>query len=219
MPEPVPIAPPRRHRLARLFSLAVGVCVFVVAVVLGGFILYLVTIQGGPPQPVPTADGIVVLTGTPERIVDAVNLLAEKKGRRLLISGVHPDTTLVEIGRTVSVPQDTLECCVDLGRAALNTRGNGIETAEWARRQGFRSLIVVTSGWHMPRALVELERAMPDIALVPYPVVLRPMQGTTWWTGVGTGRLLFSEYVKFVAAYLGVRLWPSVTSEVGPQAK
>ena len=214
MPDPVPTPRPRRHLLVRLFSLLVGLAACVVAIVLGGFLMYLIAIQSPPPMPSPVADGIVVLTGTPERIVDAVTLLTEKKGKRLLISGVHPDTTLAGIGRTLQVAPETLECCVDLGRAALNTRGNGIETAEWARRQGFRSLLVVTSNWHMPRALVELERTMPDITLVPYPVALRP-QGATWWTGVGTGRLLFAEYVKFVAVYLGVRSWPAVTSEAG----
>ena len=218
MPDATPTAPPRRL-LAWFFSLLAGLVVFAVAVVLGGFVLYLIAIQTPAQQPLPVADGIVVLTGTPERIVDALNLLNEKKGRRLLISGVHPDTTLVEIGRTVPATQEALECCVDLGRAALNTRGNGIETAQWARRQGFRSLIVVTSTWHMPRALVELERTMPDIALVPYPVAIRPMQGATWWTGLSIGKLLFSEYVKYVAVYLGVRSWPAVASEVQPQAK
>jgi len=216
--DPVPSSPPPR-RLARLLTLVVGLAVFGAVIVLGGFLIFLATIQAPPPQPVQTADGIVVLTGAAERIVDATNLLIEKKGTRLLITGVHPDTTLVEISRTVPATQEALECCVELGRSALNTRGNAIETAEWARKLGFRSLIVVTSAWHMPRALVELKRAMPDIELVPYPVVTRQMQGATWWTGVGTGRLLFIEYVKYVAAYLGVRSWPAVTSEVPPPPK
>lgn len=218
MSDPIPSSPPRR-RLARLLALVVGILVFGTVVVLGGFLLFLTAIQNRPPQSVERADGIVVLTGAAERIVDATNLLIEKKGKRLLITGVHPDTTLVEIGRTVPATQEALECCVELGRSALNTRGNAIETAAWARKLGFRSLIVVTSAWHMPRALVELKRAMPDIALVPYPVVTRPMQGATWWTGVGTGRLLFIEYVKYVAAYLGVRPWPAVASEVPPPPK
>lgn len=213
MSDPIPSSPPH-SRFARLLKLVAGIAVFGAVVVLGGFIMFLAAIQDRPPQPVQTADGIVVLTGAAERIVDATNLLIEKRGKRLLITGVHPATTLVEIGRTVPATQDALECCVELGRSALNTRGNAIETAEWAHKLGFRSLIVVTSAWHMPRALVELKRAMPDIELVPYPVVTRQMQGATWWTGVGTGRLLFIEYVKYVAAYLGVRPWPAVTSEV-----
>ena len=213
MSDPVSSSPPR-SRSARLLTLGAGLAVFGAVVVLGGFVMFLTAIQDRPPQLVQTADGIVVLTGAAERIVDATNLLIENKGKRLLITGVHPATTLVEIGRTVPATQEALECCVELGRSALNTRGNAIETAEWAHKLGFRSLIVVTSAWHMPRALVELKRAMPDIELVPYPVVTRQMQGATWWTGVSTGRLLFIEYVKYVAAYLGVRPWPAVTSEV-----
>lgn len=212
-------SPHPHRRSTRLIALALGIAVLGAVAVLAGFGMFLAAIQDSPPQPVQTADGIVVLTGAAERIVDATNLLIEKKGTRLLITGVHPDTTLVEISRTVPARQQALECCVELGRSALNTRGNAIETAEWAQTRGFRSLIVVTSAWHMPRALVELRRAMPDIELVPYPVVTRQMQGASWWTGFGTGRLLFIEYVKYVAAYLGVRPWPAVTSDVQPASK
>ena len=44
------------------------------------------------------------------------------------------------------------------------TRGNAAETAEWARAHQVRSLIVVTSAYHMPRALAELGRDLPDVA-------------------------------------------------------
>ena len=127
---------------------------------------------------------------------------------------LHRTTSASEIARLTPLYSKFFTCCIDLDRSALNTLGNALETRRWTREHGFNSLIVVTSNWHMPRALVELERTMPDIMLVPYPVALRP-QGATWWTGVGTGRLLFAEYVKFVAVYLGVRSWPAVTSEAG----
>lgn len=203
----------RVQRLLR-FGLALVAAAFVL--VLAGFALFVFSIQGREAQTSRNADGIVVLTGGAERIPDAVALLAQRRGQRLLITGVHPDTTLAEIGRATPVPENMLKCCVELGRSALNTRGNAIETAQWARARGFRSLLVVTSAWHMPRALVELRRAMPEIELVPYPAVAKtPPEDTGFALLAANGRLLFVEYVKFVGAWLGVRSWPALAPDAG----
>jgi uncharacterized SAM-binding protein YcdF (DUF218 family) len=185
------------------------------AVLTVGFILFAAGIERRETRLDRAADGIVVLTGGAERIADAVQLLASGRGQRLLITGVHPDTTLEEIGRRVSVARQQLECCADIGRSALNTRGNAIETAQWVRGRGFRSLIVVTSSWHMPRALVELGRALPEVELVPYPVVTDRMREAPWWSSPATSRLLFVEYLKLLLAYVPFRPGPAVTSEAG----
>ena len=76
----------------------------------------------------------------------------------------------------------------------------------WARERGFKSLIVVTSNYHMPRAILELSHAMPDIALIPFAVVGERWRDEPWWTSGATLRLLLSEYAKYVAAEVRVRL-------------
>ena len=202
----------RRSRLRRLVTLVTFLLTAVLALFLAGFVVFLFCILGPGDRTGRTADGIVVLTGGTDRVAEAANLLAEQRGRRLLITGVHPETTLVEIGRTVPVAQTVLDCCAELGRSALNTRGNAIEAAQWAHRLGFRSLIVVTSGWHMPRALVEMERAMPDVELLPYPVVGVARPG--FWGTLASGRMLMLEYVKYLAAYAGIRPSPATTDEL-----
>ncbi|MBS9475999.1 YdcF family protein [Ancylobacter radicis] len=214
MPDPAP-GPQRRRSMPPLLRVGLFCAVAVIVLVLTGFAIFLFSLERGPSATLPTADGIVVLTGGADRITDATILLTERRGKRLLITGVHPDTTLTEISRTVPATREALECCVELGRSALNTRGNAIETAVWARANDFRSLIVVTSAWHMPRALVELRRAMPDIALLPYPVVARGPREANWWGALATIRLFFVEYLKFLAAYVGIGPWPAVTSEIG----
>ena len=102
-------------------------------------------------------------------------------------------------------------CCVDLDRSAVNTRSNAAETRRWVRERGFKSLIVVTSNYHMPRAIVELSHAMPDITLIPFAVVGDKWRDEPWWTSGGTFRLLLSEYAKYVAAELRVRLAESAS--------
>lgn len=209
---PAPASP--LARMARRVTLGVAL---LVAAVLTGFAAFLFSLERAP-ETLPAADGIVVLTGAPDRIADATLLLTQQRGRRLLITGVHPDTTLTEISRTVPATEEALKCCVELGRSALNTRGNAIETAAWARANGFHSLIVVTSAWHMPRALVELGRALPETRLIPYPVVSRSAREANWQGRLGSIRLLFLEYCKFLAAYVGIGIWPAVTSEIGAAA-
>ena len=157
-------------------------------------------------KPARNADGIVVLTGGSSRVSDAMELLAAGYGKRLLISGVHPTNAVSDISRSLPDNQSLLGCCVDLDRSAVNTRSNAAETRRWAHERGFKSLIVVTSNYHMPRAIVELSHAMPDIALIPFAVVGDKWRDEPWWTSGTTLRLLLSEYVKYVAAEVRVRL-------------
>jgi uncharacterized SAM-binding protein YcdF (DUF218 family) len=172
-----------------------------------GFVGFLSQLRGAESEPAQTADGIVVLTGGSSRVSDAMELLAGGYGKRLLISGVHPTNAVSDISR--SLPdnnQSLLTCCVDLDRSAVNTRSNAAETRRWAHERGFKSLIVVTSNYHMPRAIVEMSHAMPDIALIPFAVVGDKWRDEPWWTSGATVRLLLSEYVKYVAVEMRVRL-------------
>ena len=171
-----------------------------------GFVAFLSQVHGVEVKPARNADGIVVLTGGSSRVSDAMELLAGGYGKRLLISGVHPTNAASDISRTLPDNHSLLGCCVDLDRSAVNTRSNAAETRRWVKDRGFKSLIVVTSNYHMPRAIVELSHAMPDIALIPFAVVGDKWRDEPWWTSGATFRLLLSEYAKYIAAEMRVRL-------------
>ncbi|QOZ28905.1 YdcF family protein [Bradyrhizobium sp. CCBAU 51753] len=171
-----------------------------------GFVGFLSQLRGVETDPPQTADGIVVLTGGSSRVSDAMELLAAGYGKRLLISGVHPTNAASDISRSLPDSQRLMSCCVDLDRSAVNTRSNAAETRRWARERGFKSLIVVTSNYHMPRAIVELSHAMPDVTLIPFAVIGDKWRDEPWWTSGATFRLLLSEYAKYVAAEVRVRL-------------
>jgi uncharacterized SAM-binding protein YcdF (DUF218 family) len=197
-----PLAAPRGWlRAVLVVALAIA---FVGAAI--GFVGFLSQLRGVEAAPVSHADGIVVLTGGSSRVSDAMELLAGGYGKRLLISGVHPTNGASDISRSLPDNQSLLGCCVDLDRSAVNTRSNAAETRRWAHERGFTSLIVVTSNYHMPRAIVELSHAMPDIRLIPFAVVGEKWRDEPWWTSGATVRLLLSEYVKYVAAEVRVRL-------------
>ncbi|RXF70848.1 YdcF family protein [Hansschlegelia zhihuaiae] len=197
---------PSTFRRAALASFALGVAC--AAIAFAGFLNFVSLVPVGE-QPTPTkSDGIVALTGGAERLSDALRLLASGRGQRLLISGVHPETTERELARAQPDYLAFARCCVDLGRRALNTAGNAVETRRWAVRHGFRSLIVVTSGYHMPRTMMELAREMPNVDLIPYAVSTERLRGDSWWRDYQTTRVLAAEYVKYVAALVRVRLAP-----------
>jgi uncharacterized SAM-binding protein YcdF (DUF218 family) len=196
--------PVRPHGWLRAAIVAPMALLFVAAAV--GFVAFLSLLRGAEEDPPRNADGIVVLTGGSSRVSDAMELLAAGYGKRLLISGVHPTNDASDISRSLPDSQSLMTCCVDLDRSAVNTRSNAAETQRWARERGFKSLIVVTSNYHMPRAFVELSHAMPDIELIPFAVVGDKWRDEPWWTSGATLRLLLSEYAKYVAAEVRVRL-------------
>lgn len=155
----------------------------------------------------PRADGIVVLTGGQGRIEASLRLLADARGRRLLISGVAPHATpasvavrLQPVARGAMPPPD-MWARVTLGRHATSTIGNADETAAWARDNAIRSLIVVTAGYHIRRAMMEIGRTLPDVTLYPYPIqppVLRDPYH------VSSLRVIATEYDKWILASLGL---------------
>lgn len=174
----------------------------------GGFFWFVWTIPKEEVQLTRNADGIVVLTGAAARIPDAIELLAEDRGKRLLITGVHRATSAREIARLTPLYAKYFSCCIDLDRSALNTFGNALETRRWAHAHNFNSLIVVTSNWHMPRALVEIGHQLPQAKLVPYPVVSTRMKSESWWQNGDTVRLMVAEYLKYLFAQVRFRIDP-----------
>jgi uncharacterized SAM-binding protein YcdF (DUF218 family) len=146
------------------------------------------------------ADGIVVLTGAAARIPDAIELLATRRGKRLLITGVHHATSGKEIAHLTPLYAKYFSCCIDLDRSALNTLGNALETKRWARERNFNSLIVVTSNWHMPRAIAEVQHQLPDVTLIAFPVISKAVKTEPWRQNIETARLLFAEYLKYLFA-------------------
>jgi uncharacterized SAM-binding protein YcdF (DUF218 family) len=194
--------------LRRLGWSTVAVCAAVVVLLGLGFLWFLWRVPADEVALDRNADGIVALTGGASRIADAIELLASGRGKRLLISGAYRATNSKEISRLNPEFERWVRCCVDFDRS-LNTLGNAIETKRWAERRGFRSLIVVTSNYHMPRALAEIAHQLPDVALVPFPVVTERQRTDPWWARAATARLMVSEYLKYVFAKLRMGLNPA----------
>ncbi len=154
-------------------------------------------------RPPSSADAIVVLTGGADRIGTALRLLQDGVAPLLLVSGVPAHVELADLVRhTPAEPHLALDRWsprIKLGHAAASTAGNADEIAPWVRENGVHTLIVVTAGYHMQRALIEIGRAAPDIVLYPVPVQPPALRGRP---DLGTLALLSNEYDKWIAARL-----------------
>jgi len=146
-------------------------------------------------------DAIVVLTGGGNRIRTGVGLLQDGFAKRLLITGVYRYTTEAAIRSRVAASVSLFDCCIDIDRHALDTLGNAEYTAEWVQKWKFGKLIVVTSNYHMPRSLILMQRAMPDVTLIPAPVLPPDLTGKSF-ANPTVMRAMISEYFKYLAVWI-----------------
>ena len=109
----------------------------------------------------------------------------------MLVTGVDVEVRPVEFAAEYEVPTRLMECCVTLGFAAFDTRGNARETAEWVAKNKVGSIRLVTSDWHMRRAALELASALPaELTVLRDAVRTEP---SLW--------ILFLEYHKLLATW------------------
>ncbi|WP_193172145.1 YdcF family protein [Nisaea nitritireducens] len=177
----------------------------------GGFFWFLAAMPSDAPRAAPEADAIVVLTGGSRRIPVAVSLLLEGHAKELLVTGVNDIVSPSEFRAAmaesgVAVDAETMACCVALGYGAHDTIGNAEEAAGWMDAGGYRSMILVTSNYHMARSRIEFRAAMPDIEISEYPVRPADPGLAEWWKSPQSRFLILSEYVKYQAAWLRVTL-------------
>jgi hypothetical protein len=133
-----------------------------------GFAAFMLSL--GKPLEGRKTDAIVVLTGGPKRIDRGLEVLRAGDAQRMLVSGVDPDVRPGEFAAEYKIDRKLMRCCVDLGWQAVDTRSNAEETAEWVREHKYKTVRLVTSDWHMPRARMELAHTLQGVEVVGDPV-------------------------------------------------
>ncbi len=212
----------RAVAITALSALALGSLLFA-----AGYMWFALSLARIEPRLTVKAEGIVVFTGGSDRVVDAAELLARGQARRMLITGVNRGTRSSLLAKILPVSRDLFKCCVDLGYQAKDTIGNARETREWAEARNIsHSLIVVTSNYHMPRALAELSAELPDVTLHPFPVVSEHVNVAGWASDAHVMKLLGGEYLKYLGTLMritlrhndsGLEIAPSRASEAASQ--
>ncbi|MGD9901822.1 MAG: YdcF family protein [Vicinamibacterales bacterium] len=189
------VAPARRRRLRQ----SLGVAAVAVLLVCGnGWVVTAMVrhLEGRhrPPNPMPRADAIVVLSGgilsrTPPRpsveLGDAGDRLVY--AALLFKQGVAPGivcTGNVATGGVAPRPvaEDMAELLTVLGIASdaivtetqsENTRDHAVTVCPLLRERGAARVLLVTSALHMPRAMGVFRRGCPDLELIAAPTDFR----------------------------------------------
>ena len=149
-------------------------------------------------------DAVVVLTGGRHRIEEGVSLLNAGIGSRLFISGVSKNISIADIAQRSGLKiRDARQ--IELGYEATDTIGNAAEISRWVQKNDIRSIHLVTSNYHLPRALEELSVYQLPIEVIAYPVYSEKI-AHKWWHSFATFKLLAAEYNKFLYTYFNHRI-------------
>ena len=152
-----------------------------------------------PEQPDVKTEAIVVFTGADKRIEEGLNMFAMKRADKILISGVYKyldkDSFMKAWRKKIPL---SIPCCVTLGYLAENTVGNAAEVQGWAKAENIKTIRLITSDYHMPRAHLELSRVLSDVEIYKHPVQTSGTNDLTskFW------RYTFTEYHKSIARWL-----------------
>lgn len=165
---------------------------------LGGYIWYINELSLKKTNLTDKTDAIVVLTGGQNRLDVAIKLLEDDYAGKLYISGVDEKVTRQELLALLNSRAELEECCIESGKEATDTVGNAIETMQWINKNNLQSLRVVTSLEHMPRAMVEFKRFMPNIKMIEHPV-------GSWRPENINYIYLSQEYSKYIISLIRAR--------------
>lgn len=193
--------PPSRRPHGPTISRIGGLLILLAGLWGGGLFRYAESIPTDVAAPDTKTDAIAVLTGGSGRLDAGLTLLEQGAAKKLFISGVYKGVDMKNLLQAYRKSPADLNCCVDIGYAE-DTINNAVETAQWVKKNGITSLRLVTSAYHMPRAVLEFEHALPGLALVEHPVFPAHVKQENWWAWPGTTGLIVGEYNKFLVAWV-----------------
>lgn len=175
----------------RLISIiSIAVIIFFIS-----FLSFIIKFSNIPYDNTKIADAIIVLTGGHARLTQGIKLLEENKGQRMLLSGVNKNISNKSIISALGLRNDELIKRVDIGRCALNTAGNAIETALWVNKYNYKSIYIVTNDYHMLRSLLELKMVLPNKILYPAPIKDYNSTQQLWH------HLSFKQFINLIAEF------------------
>ena len=172
--------------------------------------------------PLPRADAIVVLSGSAcllERTKEAADLYSSNVASRVVLTNDNLQGTwssaeqrnpfFYERARDnlvlIGVPQQRIEV---IYQPVTSTYDEAQTVRDYAQSQGFKSILVVTSGYHSRRALWTLQRVFKDsnvqVGMQAVETGIQTPSPLTWWLHARGWQMVAGEYVKSVYYHLNV---------------
>ena len=159
------------------------------------------------------SSNIVILTGGTNRIKDGLNIInhfdkSKRTSFKILVSGTgkgfSKNSLIKQIGPNFN--PKLIECCIYLDSVSKNTFTNAIETSKWANRNDLKEFILITSNYHMPRAILEFKNVMPNHKIYTFPITPRKHNIKKWMSSYETFSLIFKEFCKYIVSNLRIKL-------------
>ena len=149
---------------------------------------------------------MVVLTGGSNRIKQTLNLFLfnHNENHNLLISGAgtgFSKKTLLKLIKKTPENLKILNCCITVENQSTDTYSNAIESYKWIKKNNFKSITLITSDYHMPRALMEFKQQLNDIRITP--LLLKSELSDP----VSNFKVNLFEYLKFKATKLRINFF------------
>ena len=161
-----------------------------IAILLGwfsGFLYFIYYTKSYSINNSTVTDAIVVLTGGRLRIETGIGLLKAGYAPILFISGIKSPNQLKNFLKENGIKQDQVIYVLN----ADTTEDNAREVAEFVANNEIDSIRLVTSSYHMPRALEEIRKLLSyihNVLIIPHPVSSNNQSYS----------LLFKEYNKYL---------------------
>jgi uncharacterized SAM-binding protein YcdF (DUF218 family) len=196
-----------------MYRFSFQLLLFIFCAWIGGLLWFFSTLPTGSKQPFEKTDAIVVLTGGENRIEAGLQLIHSHLARKLLISGVYPQTTLENIFQASSFSSKQLNLdAIDLDYKSDNTIENAHQAAKWIRAHNFRSIRLVTAHYHIQRSLLEFSQQIPEVKIIPHPIIPKTFQKKGWFWDLDSVSILWREYHKYIVSLIRYSLQLGLSS-------
>jgi uncharacterized SAM-binding protein YcdF (DUF218 family) len=156
---------------------------------------------------------IVILTGGSNRIKEGLKVVKDidkrtKDDFKILISGTGKGFTKASLKKilTSNFNLKLVECCIELESRSKDTYSNASETYKWTKKNAINSIILITSNYHMPRAILEFKNRMPNLKIYTYPITPKNHDVKNWLNSSDTVSLIFFEYSKLLISNLRLKI-------------
>ena len=157
---------------------------------------------------------IVILTGGANRIKDGLKIIEDFQNSKninykILVSGTGMGFTKSSLKKKLgpNFNSHLIQCCIDLDGVSKNTLTNASETFKWTYVNDIKEFILVTSNYHMPRAILEFKNVMPNLKIYTYAITPKKHDIKNWLSSYQTFSLVFTEYCKFIIAGLRIKFF------------
>ena len=157
---------------------------------------------------------IVILTGGANRIKDGLKIIEDFKNSeninyKILVSGTGMGFTKSSLKKKLgpNFNSQLIQCCIDLDGVSKNTLTNASETFKWTSKNDIKEFILITSNYHMPRAILEFKNVMPNLKIYTYAITPKNHDLENWLSSYQTFSLVFTEYCKFIIANLRIKFF------------